>query len=114
MNNRQKLSEKELFNWLRLFRSRNIGPATFWDLIKPNQLGSVKDALENVDIWSQNQQESSSKRSRAKVLASTESIEEELEEVKQYGASSISKITVKINPKGAPLIRCNSFKSVGS
>nr|WP_319485356.1 DNA-processing protein DprA [uncultured Cohaesibacter sp.] len=39
-----RLSEKQRFNWLRLIRCENVGPATFRDLI--NHFGSAEKALE--------------------------------------------------------------------
>ena len=39
-----KLSDRQRFNWLRLIRCENVGPATFRDLI--NHLGSAEKALE--------------------------------------------------------------------
>lgn len=38
------LSEAERFDWLRLIRSENVGPRTFFQLI--DHLGTAADALE--------------------------------------------------------------------
>jgi DNA processing protein len=43
LDDRQKLSEEELLDWLRLIRSSNIGPRTFHDLV--GHCGSVRAAI---------------------------------------------------------------------
>lgn len=44
MSARIQLSEQQRLNWLRLIRTRNVGPTTFRDLI--NRFGSAEAALE--------------------------------------------------------------------
>jgi len=41
---RQTLSDKERLDWLRLIRSENVGPVTFWHLLR--HFGSAEAALE--------------------------------------------------------------------
>lgn len=44
--NNKPISEKDKLNWLRLARSENIGPITFYQLL--DYFGSVEAALENI------------------------------------------------------------------
>ncbi len=42
----RSLDEGERLSWLRLIRSENVGPATFWNLLK--RYGNAKDALKEI------------------------------------------------------------------
>jgi DNA processing protein len=46
----KNLSEKERFDWIRLSRSQNIGPSTFFNLLKI--FGTPAKALDNVEDYS--------------------------------------------------------------
>ncbi|WP_097153279.1 DNA-processing protein DprA [Cohaesibacter gelatinilyticus] len=78
-----RLSDQQRFNWLRLIRSENIGPATFRDLL--NHFGSAEKALEAVPTLSE--------RGGAKrkiQIASKEDTEREWEAVYKTGARLVA------------------------
>jgi DNA processing protein len=77
------LSDKQRFNWLRLIRTENVGPATFRDLI--NQCGSAETALEMLPELS--------RRGGAKKIPripSKSEIEDELKRCENAGARFIA------------------------
>lgn len=77
------LSDQQRFNWLRLIRSENVGPATFRDLF--NYFGSAKKALDAIPTLSQ--------RGGAKrkiQIASIEDTEREWEEIYKAGARLVA------------------------
>ncbi len=78
-----RLSDQQRFNWLRLIRSENIGPATFRDLL--NHFGSAEKALEAAPTLSE--------RGGAKrkiQIASKEDTEREWEAVYKAGARLVA------------------------
>lgn len=79
---RFQLSDRQKLNWLRLFRSDNVGPATFRDLI--NHCGSAEAALEMIP-----QMASRAGGKRAIRIASIEDAERELEAISKHGAQLI-------------------------
>lgn len=76
---RFELSDRQRLTWLRLYRSDNVGPATFRDLI--NHCGSAETALEMLP-----QMASRAGRKRAIRIASVESAERELHLIEKFGA----------------------------
>lgn len=78
-----RLGDQQRFNWLRLIRSENIGPATFRDLL--NHFGSAEKALEAAPALSE--------RGGAKrkiQIASSEDTEREWEAVYKAGARLVA------------------------
>ncbi|WP_297295750.1 DNA-processing protein DprA [uncultured Methylovirgula sp.] len=73
---RTKLSDAQRFDWLRLWRSENIGPRTFWALI--NRYGSAGAALAALPRLMP--------RGRPVKIAAIEDIERELEAAARCGA----------------------------
>lgn len=79
---RFELSDRQRLSWLRLYRSDNVGPATFRDLI--NHCGSAETALEMLPHMA-----SRAGRKRAIRIASLEQAERELLSIEQLGAQLI-------------------------
>jgi DNA processing protein len=79
---RFKLSDRQRLSWLRLYRSDNVGPATFRDLI--NHCGSAETALEMLPHMA-----SRAGRKRAIRIATVESAEREMEAIEKFGAHLI-------------------------
>ncbi len=79
---RFELSPRQRLAWLRLYRSDNVGPATFRDLI--NHCGSAETALEMVPHMA-----SRAGRKRAIRVASLQEAEDELAAIEKYGAKLI-------------------------
>lgn len=79
---RFELSDRQRLSWLRLYRSDNVGPATFRDLI--NHCGSAETALEMLPHMA-----SRAGRKRAIRIASIESAERELQAIEKFGAKLI-------------------------
>ncbi|WP_319529042.1 DNA-processing protein DprA [uncultured Cohaesibacter sp.] len=78
-----QLSDSERFDWLRLIRSENIGPATFHDLVR--YFGSASKALEAVPDLA--------RRGGARKpirLASEQDIEEEWQQLYRAGARLVA------------------------
>lgn len=78
-----RLTDKQRFNWLRLIRCENVGPATFRDLF--NHYGSAEKALEALPSLSQ--------RGGAKKkihIASKDEVKEEWEQIYQAGARLVA------------------------
>lgn len=78
-----RLNEQQRFNWLRLIRCENVGPATFRDLF--NYFGSAEKALDAIPTLSQ--------RGGAKRkihIASLEETEREWEEIHKAGARLVA------------------------
>ena len=78
-----RLTDRQRFNWLRLIRSDNIGPATFRDLL--NHFGSAEKALDALPTLS--------RRGGAKKMARIASIpdmEAEWEAIYQAGARLVA------------------------
>jgi len=73
------LTQKEKIAWLRLIRCRNVGPRTFWQLLKMH--GSAVAALDALP--------SMAKRAGAegKTIVSLASVEKEIELTKNFGAT---------------------------
>lgn len=77
-----ELSERQRLSWLRLYRSDNVGPATFRDLI--NHCGSASAALEMLPEMT-----SRSGGKRSIRIASLDEVERELEATAKFGARII-------------------------
>ncbi|WP_319414224.1 DNA-processing protein DprA [uncultured Cohaesibacter sp.] len=78
-----RLSEKQRFNWLRLIRCENVGPATFRDLI--NHFGSADKALKALPDLSRK-----GGAKRAFHMASSAEVEEEWTALHQAGARLVA------------------------
>lgn len=79
---RDVFSATQRFAWLRLFRSENIGPRTFQDLVK--RFGSAENALQALpDLLKR------TNPGRPIRMAEAHDIEQELEAAKQLGAEFI-------------------------
>jgi len=78
----QHNTDQEKLNWLRLFRTENVGPITFYQLIE--NYGSAQNALDALP-------ELSKKGGRRKTLnaPTTQSCEQELEQLHQFGGDII-------------------------
>lgn len=75
------IMNKEEYNILRLFRSQNVGPATFIRLL--NMFGSVEDAIDNIDVYNT--------RLKNKIkIASLEEIDKEIVACSSIGAKIIT------------------------
>ncbi len=79
---RFELSKRQRLAWLRLYRSDNVGPATFRDLI--NHCGSAETALEMLPHMA-----SRAGRKRAIRVASLAEAEDELAAIENYGAKLV-------------------------
>lgn len=79
---RFELSERQRLSWLRLYRSDNVGPATFRDLI--NHCGSAETALEMLPHMA-----SHAGRKRAIRIASVDEAKRELDAIERFGAKLI-------------------------
>ncbi len=77
------LSEAERFDWLRLIRSENVGPRTFFRLIE--HLGTAADALEAAPELSRR-----GGRKRAIRIADPDRLAAEMEVLDQVGARMIA------------------------
>ncbi len=78
----EEILERQRFDWLRLYRTENIGPATFRKLI--NRFGSAANALEALPYLAQNT------RNKTLLKPPTKSeIEDEIAKVKQMGSRFI-------------------------
>ncbi|WP_081773890.1 DNA-processing protein DprA [Ahrensia sp. 13_GOM-1096m] len=77
-----ELSDRQRLSWLRLYRSENVGPATFRDLI--NHCGSASAALEMLPEMA-----SRSGGKRSIRIASLDDVERELEATTKFGARII-------------------------
>lgn len=78
-----KLTDKQRFNWLRLIRCENVGPATFRDLF--NHYGSAEKALAALPELSQRGGAKKSIR-----IATESEIRQEWEEIYQGGARLVA------------------------
>ena len=83
----QQLSDQQRIDWLRLTRSRGIGPITFRDLI--NYFGSAGHAIDQLNGRQFNK--------RKFQIASQQEALEELEKVERYGAHLVA-----LNEPGYP------------
>jgi len=88
--NRQKLTDAQLLNWLRLTRSENVGPITFRNLI--NRYGSAGAALEALPELSRR-----GGLKRSIKICSIERAQAEIEAVQALGARHVT-----LNQKGYP------------
>lgn len=75
-------NHEKIINWLRLYRSSNVGPVTFFQLIKT--FGSVEDIISNFDEAIHR-----SSTNRQISICSREEAEKELEAVQDFGAEII-------------------------
>ena len=83
----QQLSDQQRLDWLRLMRSRGIGPVTFRDLI--NYFGSAGQAIDQLNGRQFNK--------RKFQIASKQEALDELEKVERYGAHLVA-----LNEPGYP------------
>ena len=77
------LSEEQKLNWLRLIRTRNVGPVTFWRMI--NHFGGAAKALEMLPEYA---------RRGGKKLASpitSEMVQRELQAAQKQGATLVAR-----------------------
>ncbi len=88
--NRQKLTDAQLLDWLRLTRSENVGPITFRNLI--NRYGSANAALQALPELSRR-----GGLKRGIKICSIERAEAEIETVHALGARHVA-----LNQKGYP------------
>ncbi len=79
------LSDEQKLNWLRLIRSHNVGPATFWRLI--NYFGGAKQALEHLPEF----QRRSKKRQSQHSPITTQMVERELKAAHKFGATLVAR-----------------------
>lgn len=79
---KNNISEKEIFNYLRLIRSPNVGASTFWRLI--NIFGNVENALYGVENFF----ERMSPKKKIKLI-SEEQIYQEIEQTYKFGGEII-------------------------
>lgn len=75
-------SNPELVDWLRLIRSQNIGPHTFWGLL--SKYGSAADALEALPELARRG------RRRTVKLATVDDATHELEQIDRYGGKPVA------------------------
>lgn len=73
------MKNQEFINWIRLIRSENIGPITFHSLIQ--MFGSATNAIEAIPDMAKY-----GGRQRKIKIASSEQIEQEIDETHKYGA----------------------------
>ncbi len=80
---RQALTDRERTDWLRLIRSENVGPVTFWHLLR--HFGSVADALEALPELSRR-----GGRSKPVRIASVAAAEAEIVATRKAGARLVA------------------------
>ncbi|MCX8501706.1 MAG: DNA-processing protein DprA [Alphaproteobacteria bacterium] len=77
----RRLSEKERFQWLQLYRSENIGPITFNQLLE--RFGTAEAALRALPDLSK-------RGGRIITIASADSVRREIEQTERFGAKFIA------------------------
>ncbi len=80
---RQALTDRERTDWLRLIRSENVGPVTFWHLLR--HFGSAADALEALPELSRR-----GGRSKPVRIASVAAAEAEIAATRKAGARLVA------------------------
>lgn len=75
-------STPELIDWLRLIRSQNIGPHTFWGLL--SKYGSAAEALQALPELARQRN-----RKTVKLAAENDAVRE-LEQIEKYGAKPVA------------------------
>ena len=75
------LSDEQKLNWLRLIRSHNVGPATFWRMI--NYFGGAEQALEHLPEF----QRRSRKHKSHHPPITLPMVERELKAARKFGAT---------------------------
>ncbi len=80
---RQALTDRERTDWLRLIRSENVGPVTFWHLLR--HFGSAADALEALPELSRR-----GGRSKPVRIASVAAAEAEIVATRKAGARLVA------------------------
>ena len=78
-----QLDENERRNWLRLIRSENVGPATFWKLLE--YYGSATDALAAIPELAQQ-----GGKTRKIKICSERDVDRELGQIRKWGAEVLS------------------------
>ena len=78
-----QLDEDERRNWLRLIRSENVGPATFWKLLE--YYGSATDALAAIPELAQQ-----GGKTRKIKICSERDVDRELGQIRKWGAEVLS------------------------
>ena len=77
------LNDDQRLNWLRLIRTRNVGPATFWRLL--NHFGGAKQALDALPEYAQ-------RGGGKKLVPVTQAmVERELAAAKKFGAKLVAR-----------------------
>ncbi|MCP4936630.1 MAG: DNA-protecting protein DprA [bacterium] len=79
------LSDEQKLNWLRLIRSHNIGPATFWRLI--NYFGGAEQALDRLPEF----QRRSQKHQSQHPSITMQMVERELNAAHKFGATLVAR-----------------------
>ncbi len=77
------LSEEQKLNWLRLIRTRNVGPVTFWRMV--NHFGGAAQALEMLPEYARR----GGKKTAAPIT--TEMVQRELQAARQQGATLVAR-----------------------
>ena len=80
---RQALTDRERIDWLRLIRSENVGPVTFWHLLR--HFGSAADALDALPELSRR-----GGRSKPVRIASVAAAEAEIAATRKAGARLVA------------------------
>ena len=83
LGDRQTLSDEERIDWLRLIRSENVGPVTFWHLLR--HFGSAADALDALPDLSRR-----GGRSKPVRIASVAAAEAEIAATRKAGARLVA------------------------
>ena len=83
MAEKQKLSSTECANWLRLIRSENVGPITFYRLLE--RFGTAAKALEALPHLAKQ-----GGRGKPIKVASKTSVDDEIAKLQQLGANLIA------------------------
>ena len=80
-----KLTEQQKLNWLRLIRTQNVGPATFWRMI--NYFGGAQKALEYLPQFSRRAKKHQTKQPPI----TNEMVERELHAARKFGATLVAR-----------------------
>ncbi len=80
-----KLSDEQKLNWLRLIRTQNVGPATFWRMI--NYFGGAEQAIEHLPEFARR----SSKRQSQQPPITIQMVEREQNAARKFGATLVAR-----------------------
>ena len=104
-----RLTEKQKLAWLRLYRSQNVGPATFRDLI--SFFGSASGAIEALPELAAR----GGAAARIRVCSAGDA-EREMDSIKSFGATLVAlgepeyPVTLRAVEQSPPIL-CMKFKS---